>query len=94
MRPSPSSEQGATYRAASGETVRDEGARTLEVTGEDGKARRITCSVTGVRKMLLAVSRLVETGRRIVFARNGSHVVYEKTGKKIPMHLKLSLIHN
>ena len=88
LRPSPSSEQGTTYRTASGEVVRDEGKRTLEVTGEDGKARRITCSVTGVRKMLLAVSRLVETGHKVVFARTGSHIIHEKTGKKIPVRLK------
>ena len=89
VRPSAGSERGTVFRTASGEEVKDEGQRTIEVMTEQGERRRLTCTVTRVKKMLLAVSRLVETGHTVHFGACGrSYAKHEATGKQTPIYLK------
>ncbi len=50
--------------------------------------RRLTAAVTYVKKVLIAVSRLVETGHRVHFTEHGAHIENLKDGSCIPMVLK------
>jgi hypothetical protein len=86
LRPSVGSESGASFRTASGEVVRDEGQKTVEVKTEYGDTRRMTCTVTGVRKILLAVSRLVECGHVVHFSPKAGYIQNIKTKTVIPIH--------
>ena len=54
-------------RTASGQLVAHEGIRTSECTTEDGFTRRLARAVTSAQKILLAVSRLAETGHQVQF---------------------------
>ena len=50
--------------------------------------RKLTGAVTGVKKVLLAVSRLTETGHYVHFTSTGGYIENKLDGSKIPMHLK------
>ena len=62
------------FRTASGEKVLHEGIKTIECSTEHGLNRRITCAVTSVREILLAASRLTETGHRVHFTKTGGYI--------------------
>ena len=88
LRPTASSELGATYRAANGSLVKDEGQKIISVRTEDGYLRRISCTSMKVHKMLLAVSKLVEKGHEVLFSPNGCHIKHLGTGHTLPVHLR------
>jgi hypothetical protein len=50
--------------------------------------RKLTAAVTSVKKVLIAVSRLVETGHRVHFEERGGYIENLKDGSRIPMVLK------
>jgi hypothetical protein len=88
IKPCAESARGAMFRTASGQTVAHEGNRTIECITDNGLVRRLTGAVTGVRKVLLAVSRLTETGHRVFFDKDGGYIENRQDGSKIPMILK------
>ena len=77
---------GASYKTADGSIVYDEGEKKIPVQSEDGSVRYISCSSTGVHKILLAVSRLVEKGHEVVFSPKGNYIRHLATGKVIPVY--------
>ena len=74
--------EGATYRTASGETIRDKGGKVLQVVTSEGQHRSLKCRVTGVRKTLLAVSKIIKAGNVVVFSERGSYIKNTKTQEK------------
>jgi hypothetical protein len=87
-KPTVSSEMGTSYRAANGQLVRDEGEKTIEVMAEDGSVRRLRCTSTGVHRMLIAVSKLVEKGHEVHFGPKGSYLKHIASGRILPVHLR------
>ena len=67
IRQCPESWRGMMLRTASGQLVAHEGIRTSECTTDDGFTRRLARAVTSAQKILLAVSRLAETGHQVQF---------------------------
>ncbi len=65
LKPCEASRKGVHFKTASGERVAHEGMRTIECIMESNLIRRLTGAVTGVKKVLLAVSRLTETGHYV-----------------------------
>ena len=88
VRPCEASNSGMTFRTASGERVAHEGLRTIATVTENGLTRRMTGAITSVNKVLLAVSRLAETGHRAHFTKDGGYLENVKDGTKIPMYQK------
>ena len=84
----PLSRNGVHFKTASGERVAHEGMRTIECITESNLIRRLTGAVTGVKKVLLAVSRLTETGHYVHFTSTGGYIENKTDGSRIPMHLK------
>ena len=82
------SRNGVHFKTASGERVPHQGMRTIECITESNLVRKLTGAVTGVKKVLLAVSRLTETGHYVHFNSNGGYIENKTDGSKIPMHLK------
>ena len=50
-----------------------------------GTLLKLTAQVTEVSKALLSVSRMVQAGNMVVFAKSGSYVEDETTGERIPL---------
>ncbi len=88
LRSCDASRNGAHFKTASGERVAREGLKTIECVTEQGLIRRITGAVTAVRKVLLAVSRLTETGHYVHFTSTGGYIENLQYGSRIPMYLK------
>ena len=87
-RPTMSSEMGTSYRAANGQLVQDEGEKVIEVMTEDGSMKRLRCTSTGVHRMLLAVSKLVEKGHEVYFGQKECYLKHITSGRKLPIHLR------
>ena len=83
-----SSEMGTSYRAANGQLVQDEGEKVIEVMTEDGSMRRLRCTSTGVHRMLLAVSKVVEKGHEVYFGQKEFYLKHITSGRKLPIHLR------
>ena len=82
------SRNGVHFKTASGERVPHQGMRTIECITESNLIRKLTGAVTGVKKVLLAVSRLTETGHYVHFTSTGGYIENKTDGSRIPMHLK------
>jgi hypothetical protein len=82
------SRNGVHFKTASGERVPHQGMRTIECITEGNLIRKLTGAVTGVKKVLLAVSRLTETGHYVHFTSTGGYIENKTDGSRIPMHLK------
>ena len=81
------SRNGVHLKTASGERVAHEGTRTIECITESNLIRRLTGAVTGVKKVLLAVSRLTETGHYVHFTSTGGYIENLTDGSRIPMYI-------
>ncbi len=84
LRPCDASRSGVHFKTASGERVAHEGVRTIECVTENNLIRRLTGAVTGVRRVLLAVSRLTETGHYVHFTSAGGYIENLTDGSRIP----------
>ena len=91
MKPCEDSRNGVHFKTASGERVPHEGMRTIECLTENNLVRRLTGAVTGVKKVLLAVSRLTETGHYVHFTSTGGYIENKSDGSRISMYLKNSV---
>lgn len=91
--PSHKSETGVTFRTASGETVQAKGNKMIKVEPEGGESRNLTCAVTKVRKVLLAVSQLFEKGHEVYSGPQGSYIRNIHGGKITPLHLQNGGVH-
>ena len=72
------SKSGVYYTTADGTPVHNEGEKTLTMCTSDGNhMRRMTFQVAAVNKALGSVSKMVENGNKVVFARDGSYIENE-----------------
>ena len=72
------SKSGVYYTTADGSPVHNEGEKTLTMCIVGGSHRRkMTFQVAAVNKALGSVSKMVENGNKVVFARDGSYIENE-----------------
>jgi hypothetical protein len=88
LNPCEASRSGVHLETASGQRVPREGMRAIECITESDLIRRLTGAATDVKKVLLAVSRLTETGHYVHFTSSGGYIKNKKDGCRIPMHSK------
>ena len=55
------------------------------VEARGGKKMRIRFQVAVMKKLLMSVKRLVESGNRVVFSEGGSYIVNDKTGDRLKL---------
>ena len=81
-----SSRVGTEYEVANGGTVVNLGERKAEMKLREGDTSTMIMSfqVVEVHKPLLAVSRLVDAGHKVVFDNDSPHILLS-TGRKVPM---------
>ena len=78
VKESAGSKSGVYYTTADGTPVHNEGEKTLTMCTADGNhMRRMTFQVAAVNKALGSVSKMVENGNKVVFARDGSYIENE-----------------
>ena len=70
----PNCATGGGFRTASGQLIPDLGRKTVLIEDEHGERKRMTCHVAPVKKVLLAVSKLVDTGHSVHFTPDGAWV--------------------
>jgi len=75
------SKAGVKYATANGETVENEGEKTMVMCSIEGVNREITAQVTDINKPLLSVSKMCKAGYTTVFAPEGSYIVDGYTGE-------------
>ena len=81
---------GVRYTTASGEQINDQGMRCLQcraVKSDGGlcSMRLMRCRVTKVRKGLISVSDLVDSGHTVVFDGQRSYAQHKATGEGIEL---------
>ena len=82
---------GRTYKAAGDQRIADQGQRTTRAITDCWDKSVIHARVCKVRRMLLAVSEMVDKGNKVVLdheERGGSYVEHRATGKRIPLFRK------
>ena len=65
--------RGVQYEVASGELIPNLGEKNSVAYGEQGEARTIKAQVCDVNKALMSVSRMVQAGNKVVFAKSGGY---------------------
>jgi len=75
------SKAGVKYATANGETVENEGEKTMVMCSVEGVNREITAQVTDINKPLLSVSKMCKAGYTTVFAPEGSYIYDGYTGE-------------
>ena len=70
----PNCATGGGFRTASGQLIPDLGRKTVLIEDVHGERKRMTCHVAPVKKVLLAVSKLVDTGHSVHFTPDGAWV--------------------
>ena len=83
-----SKRKGIQYETADGTLIENMGEKKFVAVDEGGTTRKMTAQVTDVSKPLLSVSKIVQAGKRVVFAKEGSYVEDDETGER--MYLKES----
>ena len=72
-----------TYTAASGKSIRDEGARVLQTRADGPEGpRRLRTRCAKVRRPLLSVKEIVRVGNRVVFDLEGSYTEDKHSGRR------------
>ena len=76
---------GHVYTAANGESIYDEGKREVCVQEAGGQMKILRTRVGDVRKGLLAVAGLIDTGHEVIFDAERSVIHHKTTGKTTAM---------
>ena len=76
---------GHVYTAANGESIYDEGKREVCIQGDGSEVRILRTRVGDVRKGLLSVAGLIDTGHVVIFDSEGSVIRHKTTGKTTAM---------
>jgi hypothetical protein len=85
MKASWGSQNGVFYTAANGETIDNEGEKTLTMATKDWQTRQMTFQVADVSKALGSVSKICSNGNRCVFDDEGSYIQNKLSGEKLWM---------
>jgi hypothetical protein len=78
-------QKGVEYEVADGTRIPNLGEKKVKAVTDAGVERHMTVQVCDVNKALLSVSRVVQAGNRVVFARSGSYVEDEETYERMPL---------
>ena len=79
---SPGSIAGVEYVAANGSRMKNQGQKHIPVFTEAGQRCRLRMQVTDVKKPLLSVSRICDTGHRVIFDKQGGYIEANDTGER------------
>lgn len=88
VRPLQKSQQGISFKTASGGKIAHLGNSVIDVATESGLNRRITCAATGLKTILLAVSKLYKTGHNVEFTATGGWITNTTHSSRIPMYVQ------
>ena len=81
LRPSAGSMAGATYVTANGTEMPNRGEQRVRVLTREGAACELRMQITDVRKPLMSVARICDTGHKVVFTSDGGEIIDIKSGQ-------------
>ena len=81
LRPSAGSMAGVTYVTANGTEMPNRGEQRVRVLTREGAACELRMQVTDVRKPLMSVARICDTGHKVVFTSDGGEIIDIKSGQ-------------
>ena len=73
------------YEVADGSLIENMGQKTFNAVTDCGVLHKITAQITDVRKALMSVSKIVESGNRVVFEKGNCFIENKNTKQKIPI---------
>ena len=79
--PSQGSRSGVEYVNANGATMPNRGEKYIPIKTENGSECTVRMQVTDVKRTLLSVGRVCDTGHEVIFHKNGGFIRDVKTGK-------------
>ena len=88
VREGPASRRGVEYEMANGVRIPNLGEQRFVAHTLEGHQRNIKAQVCDVTKPLLSVRRMVETGNRVVFDKDGSYVEDRNTQERMYLNEK------
>ena len=74
IEPGEASRRGVKYEVADGTLINNQGEKRFQAETTEGIRRKFVAQVTEVNKGLLSVSKLVQSGHRVVFEKGGSYI--------------------
>ena len=80
--PSLGSMEGVKYVSASGDIIENEGEKHVQVETVNGTKRTLNLQVADVHRVLLSVSKICDSGNKVVFTSSGGKIVNESTGEE------------
>ena len=75
------SKRGQKFIAATGQGIKNEGQRTVKLSTDDGKRRRMTFQVAQVNKILASVAGIYDNGNEFTFTATGGRIVSIRNGR-------------
>ena len=79
----PASRRGVEYEVANGVRIPNLGEKKFIGVTNEGIKRKLVAQVCDVNKALLSVSRVTNSGSKVVFDSSGSYIEDKNTGEKI-----------
>ncbi len=79
--PGEASRRGVKYEVADGTLIENQGEKRFHAETTEGVRRKFVAQVTEVNKGLLSVSKLVQSGHRVVFEKGGSYIEDTDSGE-------------
>ena len=77
------SKKGVCYVTANGMKMANQGEQVVSATTGSGQSCRFKLQVTNVHRPLMSVSRICDTGHRVVFEAKGGYIQSVTTGEKV-----------
>ncbi len=69
------------YEVADGTLIENQGEKRFQAETTEGVRRKFVAQVTEVNKGLLSVNKLVQSGHRVVFEKEGSYIEDTDSGE-------------
>ena len=79
------SRAGKVYRGAGGETIPNQGEKTMTVTTKEGHERRTTWQICPVKRALMSVAKITAAGNVVHLDEEDPHMRHKKSGQKIQL---------
>ena len=83
--PSPMSTEGRRYRAANGTRIPNLGQMMVLFEDAAGRACGMPFQVAPVERPLVSVSRLAQTGHKVIFEEDAGSILHVATGRTMPL---------
>ena len=80
-RPSEGSRRGIEYVNANGATMPNRGEKLMPVKAENGLECSVRMQVTDVKRALLSVAKVCDSGHEVTFRKDGGCITHMETGK-------------